>query len=55
MKQYQVVIYRMQSKVREDEDGLTDLLNERARSGWLLERTTSLSQTRVMLIFVRQA
>ncbi|MBI3981363.1 MAG: hypothetical protein HY337_00515 [Gemmatimonadetes bacterium] len=55
IKQYQVVISKLQGKVREDEENLTDLLNERARAGWSFEHASPLAQTRVMLVFVRQA
>jgi hypothetical protein len=34
MKEYQAVIQRITRRAREDEDALTDLLNERIRSGW---------------------
>ena len=34
MKEYQTVIARLTRHVREDEDALTDLLNERSRGGW---------------------
>jgi hypothetical protein len=34
MKEYQAVIHRLTRHTREDEDALTDLLNERIRSGW---------------------
>src|SRR5512133_3558932 len=34
MKEYQAVILRIARNVRDDEDALTDLLNERSRSGW---------------------
>jgi hypothetical protein len=34
MKEYQAVIVRLTRHPREDEDALTDLLNERSRSGW---------------------
>ena len=34
MKEYQAVIHRLARHTREDEDALTDLLNERIRSGW---------------------
>ena len=34
MKEYQVVIVRVTRHVRDDEDALTDLLNERSRMGW---------------------
>lgn len=55
MKQYQVVITKLQAKTREDEENLTDLLNERARAGWIYESATALSATRLMLVFGRQA
>jgi hypothetical protein len=55
IKQYQVVIAKLQGKIREDEESLTDLLNERARAGWVLEHSTPLAQTRVMLVFVRES
>ena len=34
MKEYQAVVLRLTRRTREDEDTLTDLLNERSRSGW---------------------
>ncbi|HWP03276.1 MAG TPA: hypothetical protein VNL96_07460 [Gemmatimonadaceae bacterium] len=34
MKEYQAVIQRLTRHTREDEDALTDLFNERSRSGW---------------------
>jgi hypothetical protein len=34
MKEYQAVIHRLTRHTREDEDALTDLLNERSRGGW---------------------
>jgi hypothetical protein len=34
MKEYQAVIHRLTRRAREDEDALTDLLNERIRGGW---------------------
>ncbi len=34
MKEYQAVIVRLTRRIREDEDALTDLLNERSRIGW---------------------
>lgn len=53
MKQYQVVIVRMSGKGREDEDSLTDLLNERTRMGWSYENMTQLESDRVAVIFER--
>jgi hypothetical protein len=34
MKEYQSVILKLSQRTREDEDALTDLLNERSRGGW---------------------
>ncbi|HYV98787.1 MAG TPA: hypothetical protein VE967_15130 [Gemmatimonadaceae bacterium] len=34
MKEYQAVIVRLTRHTRDDEDALTDLLNERSRGGW---------------------
>ena len=53
MKQYQVVIVRMCGKGREDEDSLTDLLNERTRMGWSYENMTQLESDRVAVVFER--
>jgi hypothetical protein len=55
MKQYQVVITKLQAKAREDEETLTDLLNERALTGWLYESATPLTGNRLLIVFVRQA
>ncbi len=40
MKEYQVVVVRLTRHVHDDEDTLTDLLNERSRSGWELAMMT---------------
>ena len=34
MKEYQAVILRLGRHARDDEEALTDLLNERSRGGW---------------------
>ena len=34
MKEYQAVVLRLTRHLRDDEDALTDLLNERSRGGW---------------------
>jgi len=34
MKEYQAVVLRLTRRTRDDEDALTDLLNERSRGGW---------------------
>jgi hypothetical protein len=54
MKQYQAVIVRLQGKSREDEDAITDLLNERARMGWLDHSVHPLPGGRVLVIFSRK-
>ncbi|MBC7672996.1 MAG: hypothetical protein H7247_11300 [Polaromonas sp.] len=52
MKEYQAVMLRLSRHARDDEDALTDLLNERSRSGW---RPAMMSQDdhRLTLIFER--
>ncbi len=54
MKQYQVVIAKLQGRSQSDEETLTDLLNERERTGWHLYSQTALSPSRLMLVFVRE-
>lgn len=54
MKEYQAVIVRLGHRVREDEDALTDLLNERSRGGWTPE-LISQDTERVIVVFSRQA
>lgn len=34
MNEYQAVVLRLSLRAREDEDAITDLLNERSRGGW---------------------
>ena len=51
MKEYQAVILRLTHHTRDDEDALTDLLNERSRGGW--ERAL-MSQDGVRLTVVFQ-
>lgn len=52
MKEYQAVILRLTRHMRDDEDALTDLLNERSRGGW---EPTMMTQegTRLTLVFAR--
>lgn len=54
MKEYQAVILRLSQRTRDDEDALTDLLNERSRSGW---EATLLTQhgERLTVVFSRPA
>jgi hypothetical protein len=51
MKEYQAVILRLTRHSRDDEDALTDLLNERSRGGWEL---AMLSQAGLRLTVVFQ-
>ncbi len=53
MKEYQAVIVRLTRHTREDEDSLTDLLNERVRRGWHASLMTQDNQ-RLTIIFQRE-
>ena len=52
MKEYQAVMLRLTRQPRDDEDALTDLLNERSRSRW---EPAMMSQdgTRLTIVFQR--
>ena len=52
MKEYQAVILRLSHRTRDDEDALTDLLNERSRAGWDAAHVTQ-SEDRLTVIFSR--
>ena len=54
MKEYQAVMVRVTRHLRDDEDALTDLLNERSRSGW---RPAMMSQDaeRLTIVFERES
>ncbi len=52
MKEYQAVIIRLTRHVREDEDALTDLLNERSRMGWTPGQLAQ-DGTRMTILFER--
>jgi len=52
MKEYQAVIVRLTRHVREDEDAVTDLLNERSRMGWTPSLMTQDAQ-RLTVVFAR--
>jgi hypothetical protein len=54
MKEYQAVILRLTRHQREDEDALTDLLNERSRGGWSPSMMTQDGQ-RLTVVFARDA
>lgn len=54
MNEYQAVILKLTRHMQEDEDALTDLLNERSRSGWdpaMIAQGT----TRLTVVFSRRA
>ena len=54
MNEYQAVILKFSRHTRDDEDALTDLLNERSRGGW--EPTMmSHDETRLTVVFRRRA
>ena len=50
MKEYQAVILRLTRRTRDDEDALTDLLNERSRGGWEPVLMTQ-AEGRITLVF----
>src|SRR3989304_6660521 len=54
MKEYQAVILRIARHGRDDEDALTDLLNERSRGGWE-PAMMSQDDQRITVVFQRQA
>ncbi len=54
MKEYQAVILRIARHARDDEDALTDLLNERSRSGWEPAMMAQDDQ-RITVVFQRRA
>ena len=52
MKEYQAVILRLGRHARDDEEALTDLLNERSRGGWAPAIMTQDAQ-RITVVFAR--
>lgn len=54
MKEYQAVILRQSRHAREDEDALTDLLNERSRGGWEPAMMAQ-GDARLTIVFSRRA
>ena len=53
MKEYQAVVVKLTRHTRENEDTLTDLLNERSRGGWE-PALISQDEERLVLIFHRR-
>ena len=54
MKEYQAVILRLGRHARDDEEALTDLLNERSRGGWEPALMTQ-DEQRITVVFAREA
>lgn len=54
MKEYQAVILKLSRHTHEDEDALTDLLNERSRGGWTPVLITQHEQ-RMTIVFSRES
>ena len=54
MKEYQTVILRLQRRTREDEEAISDLLNERARMGWSFRVLQRLDEARLLVVFTRE-
>lgn len=54
MKQYQVVIIRLHGRSRDDEETVTDLLNERARMGWTDYSIHAIAGSRILVVFSRE-
>jgi hypothetical protein len=54
LKEYQAVILRLSRRAQDDEDALTDLLNERSRGGW---EPVMMSENdhRMTIVFARTA
>ena len=52
MKEYQAVILRLGRHARDDEEALTDLLNERSRGGWAPAIMTQ-DAHRITVVFAR--
>lgn len=53
MKEYQAVMLRLSRHVHDDEDALTDLLNERSRGGWRPAMIAQEAQ-RMTVVFERE-
>ncbi len=54
VNEYQAVILRLTRHAQDDEDALTDLLNERSRGGWRPCLITQ-DESRMTLVFERDA
>jgi hypothetical protein len=52
MKEYQAVVLRLTQRAKDDEDAITDLMNERSRGGWEPAMMTQDAQ-RLVIVFQR--
>ena len=52
--EYQAVVVRLSGKVLEDEEALTDELNDRRRAGWALAQLAPISPRRVLAVFEQE-
>lgn len=54
MREYQAVILRVQGRSREDEEAITDLLNERSRMGWDFLTVNAVEPGKLLVVFTRE-
>lgn len=54
MTEYQAIVVHLSGKVRQDEEALTDELNDRRRAGWALFQLVPLSPRRLLAVFQRE-
>jgi hypothetical protein len=54
MSEYQAILIRLVGRAREDEETVTDELNDRRRGGWSLFQLLPLSPRRLMAVFQRE-
>jgi hypothetical protein len=54
LSEYQAILIRLAGRAREDEETVTDELNDRRRSGWSLFQLLPLSPRRVLAVFQRE-
>ncbi len=54
MKEFQAVVVRLQGRSGDDEEAITDLLNERVRMGWEFRFLTPVDPTKLIAVFIRE-
>lgn len=54
MTEYQALVVRLSGRAHEDEESLTEELNDRRRSGWALCQLAPLSPRRLLAVFQRE-